>query len=294
LINFEGYSIFWVALFAMENNDVEHNALYLHSDMYGEWSVRFPSLEKNFRLYRLYDALVSVSEKTMEHNRVHLSGLFGLRKEQFTYSHNVQDSKDIFARANEPLEPEEDHRIFEDSIIFINISRLSPEKDQEKLIRAFKKVADKYSQSKLIIIGQGALQHSLEVLIEVLSLTGKVLLLGQKYNPMPYLKRSDCFVLSSNHEGQPMTLFEALILKKPIIATDIAGNRSVLEGRPGHLVENSEEGLAQGMLDFLEGKYKHDKKFDHEAYNREALKMFYEKVIGKKYEISVLCINMLK
>ncbi|MGT8959708.1 glycosyltransferase [Escherichia coli] len=58
-------------------------------------------------------------------------------------------------------------------------------------------------------------------------------------NPFPLLKRADCFVLSSNHEGQPMVLFEAMILDKPIISTDITGSRSALEGRSGVLVENS-------------------------------------------------------
>ena len=79
-----------------------------------------------------------------------------------------------------------------------------------------------------------------------------------------------------------MTLFEAMILKKPIIATDIVGNRSVLEGRSGHLVENSEDGLVQGMLSFLEGNYKNDKVFDSEKYNKNALNMFYKKVLKKE------------
>ncbi len=73
-----------------------------------------------------------------------------------------------------------------------------------------------------------------------------------------------------------MTLFEAMIFEKPIIATDIVGNRSVLEGRSGHLVENSEAGLAQIMLDYLEGKYDHDSKFDYHEYEQNALNMFYE------------------
>ena len=76
-----------------------------------------------------------------------------------------------------------------------------------------------------------------------------------------------------------MTFFEAMILKKTIINTDIAGNRSVLEGRSGYLVENSEDGLVQGMLSFLETKYKNNDMFVYEEYNQNALKMFYEKVV---------------
>jgi CDP-glycerol glycerophosphotransferase len=119
----------------------------------------------------------------------------------------------------------------------------------------------------------------LKTLIDELALCDHIFLLGQRSNPYPYLQKSDCFVLSSNHEGQPMTLFEALILKKPIIATNITGNRSVMEGRPGHLVENSEKGLVRGMLHFLEGDYENDEVFDYNKYNENALKMFYEKLV---------------
>ena len=104
----------------------------------------------------------------------------------------------------------------------------------------------------------------------------RVFLLGIRTNPFALIKRADCFVLSSNHEGQPMTLLEAMILKKPVIATDITGSRSVLEGRPGHLVENSEEGLIQGMNDFVEGELTFGS-FDYASYQSNALDMFYHK-----------------
>ena len=76
-----------------------------------------------------------------------------------------------------------------------------------------------------------------------------------------------------------MVLFEAMILKKPIIFTDIVGSRSEIEGRSGHLVENSEGGLTKGMLDFLDGKLTFPE-FDITDYQKNALEMFYRKVFG--------------
>ncbi|MFD1810567.1 glycosyltransferase [Gemmobacter lanyuensis] len=68
------------------------------------------------------------------------------------------------------------------------------------------------------------------------------------------LARADCFVLSSDYEGQPMVLLEALTLGLPIIATDIPGARSVLAGLEGPaLVPADAAGLAQGMARFLAG-----------------------------------------
>lgn len=96
-----------------------------------------------------------------------------------------------------------------------------------------------------------ALKIDLQRQIITLGLEKSVHLLGRISNPFPLLKRADCFVLSSNHEGQPMVLFEAMILDKPIISTDITGSRSALEGRSGVLVENSVDGLFNGMRDFI-------------------------------------------
>lgn len=116
-------------------------------------------------------------------------------------------------------------------------------------------------------------------LIHDLKLQKNVHLLGIRHNPFPLLKKADCFVLSSDHEGQPMVLLEALILGKPIVATDIVGNRSVLEGRPGLLVPNSEEGLLVGMQKFLDGEVT-SKEFDYQEYQKNALRMFYSGVIN--------------
>lgn len=53
--------------------------------------------------------------------------------------------------------------------------------------------------------------------------------------------------MSSNHEGQPMTLLEDLVLNKTIVATDIPGNVSVLDNRGRLIVENNVNGLIDSM-----------------------------------------------
>jgi len=198
---------------------------------------------------------------------------------KFDYSDNVLNPIEIIERSTEDIE---DSNIFNNSKTFINIARLSPEKDHKKLILAFSKVAKKHTNSKLIIIGDGSLKGDLNQLIKKLSLKKRVLLLGQKFNPMPYLKASDCFVLSSNYEGQGLVLLEAMVLEKPVISTDISGPRSVLKDGLGLLVDNSEDGLVEGMLKFLEDEESISKEFNYKEYNKKALDMFYLKVLGDK------------
>ncbi len=279
IINFEGYNSYWVRLLSpvAESN----NSIYLHNEMLGEAETRFPSLYTNFQLYDKYNNLISVSTDVDNINKINLADAYMLPLDKFKQCDNLLNPQEVLAKSEENLELKSDEKFFNDDKIFINMARLSPEKDQEKLIYAFSKIIKKHKNSKLLILGQGPLKNNLETLIKKLSMNKNIFILGQRFNPMPYLKRMDCFVLSSNYEGQGLVLLEAMILGEPVISTDIVGPRSVLEGKPGLLVENSEDGLYNGMLDFLEGRYKEDKKFDYEEYNQNALNMFYEKVLKK-------------
>ena len=278
VVSFAGYDTFWTAVL-LDNDLPFRKVVYLHNDMYAEHITKYPELERMFRLYDKADLLVSVSEKTNVLNRSNLAGRYGLTEENFVSCDNVSNAEEIIARADDALERPEDVGIFAGGPVFINVARLSVEKDQEKLLRAFSKLLRKVPDARLLILGTGPLQHHLHQVVSELGLQKSVHLLGYRANPYPYLRRSDCFVLSSNHEGQPMTLLEALVLEKPVVATDIVGNRSVMEGRGGLLVENSVEGLCGGMEEFVSGKVPVDK-FNWRAYNESAVGQFYRYSLG--------------
>jgi CDP-glycerol glycerophosphotransferase len=179
--------------------------------------------------------------------------------------------------------PKENTRNFIEGVVvdpaeikFINIGRLSPEKGQDKLIRAFAGLCGKYDNLKLYIVGEGVLEKTLKTLVNKLKLEDKVIFTGQLSNAFPLLNLCDCFVLSSNYEGQGLVLLEALVLGKPTISTDVTGAHSVLEGGYGLLVENSAEAVMEGMERFIKGEKTAEKSFDYEKYNVEALNMFYD------------------
>jgi len=109
---------------------------------------------------------------------------------------------------------------------FINVGRLEPQKNHKLLIKAFKRAN---LNAKLLIIGDGYLRKDLEVLIEELELKDKVKLLGRQKNPGKFLSKADVFVFSSNYEGFPNVLLEALACELPIISTDCkSGPREIL------------------------------------------------------------------
>ncbi len=133
--------------------------------------------------------------------------------------YNMIDIQLNLKKADEGL-PEEYKEIFDEGFVFINIGRLSFQKGQWFLIRSFKKVADKHKNAKLCILGDGDLNPKLTEMIKELNLEKNVFLLGNQENIYPFLKMSECFILSSLLEGFPLTLIETLSMSIPVISTD--------------------------------------------------------------------------
>ncbi|MCQ5454261.1 CDP-glycerol glycerophosphotransferase family protein [Bacillus paralicheniformis] len=160
---------------------------------------------------------------------------------------------------------------------FVNMGRLSPEKAQDNLIKAFHTHVQTYPNSKLYILGEGPLKKDLQQLITDLDLEEHAYLVGQLDNPFGFLKMCDCFVLSSHYEGQPMVLLEAMTLGMKILATDIVANRTVLEnGKYGTLVEDSVTGLEQGLVKVRTEPVDSSQSFDYIEYNKTAMNSFYK------------------
>lgn len=107
---------------------------------------------------------------------------------------------------------------------FITIGRLDSGKNHKLLIDAIKKI-----DACLYIIGDGELKNYLDEYITINNLQDKVFLMGKQENPYKFLKNSDCFVFSSNYEGFPNVILEALACDLPVISTDCkSGPREIL------------------------------------------------------------------
>ncbi|MBB3130939.1 CDP-glycerol glycerophosphotransferase [Paenibacillus rhizosphaerae] len=301
VIDFSGYVPFWSSLFSF--GDFSRKVIYQHNDMLAELNKKVNGVYKHrinlnvvFSLYKYFDKIVSVSEHTKNLNALNLN----LPREKVATVNNSIDYTKIINESKERTAFEYDNTSFfinkfelsggrlsfsgfqiptSEHINFVNMGRMSPEKDQEKLIFAFSNVLEKFSNAKLYIIGSGILEKKLKKLVNQLNIKDHVIFTGQLENPFALIKMCDCFVLSSNHEGQPMVLLETLVLNKPIVSTDIPGSRSVLEGGFGELVENSIDGIANGMIKYLEGNMEF-KSFDFVEYNNKAMEMFYTEVCG--------------
>lgn len=110
---------------------------------------------------------------------------------------------------------------------FISVGGFRREKNLGTLLDAFFII--KNLPVKLILVGSGAQKDDLERKVEDLGLGRQVIFTGFDNNPYKYVRRSDCFVLSSYVEGFPNVLLEALACEKAIISTDCkSGPRELL------------------------------------------------------------------
>jgi len=144
----------------------------------------------------------------------------------------------------------------------VAMGRLSPEKCFDLLIRAYSRLAAEYSDWNLVILGEGVERDSLEALRDELGLGDRVKLPGTIRYPHVVLKRADMFVSSSELEGFPMALCEALACGLPVIATEYhSAVRDIVEdGHNGILVPpGDEETLAATMIRLIEDPRERDR-----------------------------------
>lgn len=131
---------------------------------------------------------------------------------------------------------------------FISVGTVFPQKGFDRLLKVHKKLLDEGFRHNILIVGDGYDFENIKKLKTELNVDDTATMLGFTENPYPYFKKADFYILSSRYEGFPTVLFEAIILKKKIIATDVSGVREMLKnGELGLIVENSEEGIYNGM-----------------------------------------------
>ncbi len=294
VVDFSGYGPFWAAL--LLHSPEAERSIWLHNDLASDAhrevdgaKKMLHSLTQIFTLYEQYDHLVSVSPTLSDINRAGLAEYADAHK--FISALNTVDADHILEYAEADLR----EASFDDETgmvpawaeallapddevtTFVTVGRLSPEKNQGRLIRAFAQVHATNPQTRLVIVGSGPLQDELTALISSLGLDGSVFLTGMQRNPHVIMAHADCFVLSSDYEGQPMVILEALVLGLPIVTVEFASAKNALPKGSGMVVPQTDDGVADGMAAFLRGEVPASV-FDYHAYNRKAVEQFYRAI----------------
>ncbi len=186
--------------------------------------------------------IVGVSQGVVD-DFIKLTGI----RQRVQVIHNPVVTPDLFRRAKEPVE----HPWLQPGQppVLLGVGRLTRQKNFPNLVRAFAEARGQH-RCRLMILGEGEERPALEALVRELGLEAEVSLPGFVQNPYAYMKRAAMFVLSSDWEGLPTVLIEALALGTPVVATDCpSGPMEILRGGTlGRLVPmKNSSALAQAI-----------------------------------------------
>lgn len=294
VVDFSGYSPFWATLLLHAPGPTTRS-VWMHNDMSAEVHRLVggrPRMRRSLRgvigLYDQFDRVVAVSAALGEHNA---RSLAGLQPERCRSARNTIDDRAVRCAATAApadalaLDDVDDGGTpawladldAPDTCWFVSVGRLSPEKNHARLLDAFATIRNERPADaprlRLLVLGDGYLRADLERRAVRFGIADAVVFAGAVPNPHAFVARSDCLVLSSDHEGQPMVILEAAVLQRPIVSTRFASARDALPGGGVHLVTPSVQGVADGMRAFLAGQVP-PARIDARAHNATAVREF--------------------
>lgn len=176
------------------------------------------------RFYPWADGVVTVSEGAAED----LRRVANLPEDHVRVIYNPIVTPELLARTKE----EGNHPWLQskERPVVLGIGRLTSQKNFPLLLRAFAEVR-RQREARLIILGEGEDRGDLGALAKRLDIDSDVDLPGFVDNPLAYLREASVFALSSNFEGLPTVLIEALACGCPIVSTNCpSGPEEILEG----------------------------------------------------------------
>lgn len=162
------------------------------------------------------------------------------------------------------------------NIRFLFIGRVMKEKGVEELFKAAKNIKKIYPEASFDIVGP--MEDDYKDRIHSLVRNGIIYYYGYQEDVKPFIKKCDCFVLPSYHEGMANTLLESAAMGRPLITSRIHGcMEAVNEGENGYLVDVKDaRGLEEKMKEFIDLSYDEKKMMGEKS--REVMVEKFDKV----------------
>lgn len=137
-----------------------------------------------------------------------------------------------------PIKPNLPTRIKNKSKVIVAVGRLTEQKNYPLLLNGFKDFSSLHTDFRLEIYGEGELEREIKELVKNLDLEGKVSLNAFNNNIHEIIKSYQIYVLTSNYEGMPNSLIEAMGMGFPVIASDTpsGGTRCIIKNKENGLL----------------------------------------------------------
>lgn len=170
--------------------------------------------------------------------------LFGVKK--IITINNPINNAQLIAQAQEPCPL----TYSESCVNLITVARFHRQKAVDRIIKGMALLKDRSIKAHLYIVGSGELENDLIQLTDHLGVRDDVTFVGQKPNPLPYIRQADLFVLSSLYEGYPTTIIESFFAGTPVLTTDVSGvQEQIIEEVNGWIVPNDVDSLNTKLVE---------------------------------------------
>lgn len=203
---------------------------WVHCDYKLYYDLYKPNLLKEEKSFLLFDKIVCVSESTKQS----LIKYFPSIENKSIYIHNILNTEEINIESNHT---KLDNNFIINTFTIISIGRLHKVKQFEKIPYIAKEIINKQPNISFrwYIIGDGDSNIKNTILDEIgkYQLSKKVIYLGKKNNPYPYIKKANLLVVTSSSEAYPCVINEAKILKTPVLTTNFDSAHEIVDDKTG-------------------------------------------------------------
>ena len=216
---------------------------WIHTD----YSTVHVDVKRELPVWGQLDYIASISEEVGEK----FVETFPTLKDKIIPVENILSSRFIRQRAEEEVISLDSNP---STIKLLTIGRFSNPKKMEEIPVICRKIVDAGIDIKWFIIGYGSVEIEQEVRHNAQreGVTDRVILLGKKENPYPYIKACDIYVQPSRYEGKSITVREAQILCKPVIVTNYpTASSQIQSGLDGVIVPLDVDACAGEMTAFI-------------------------------------------
>lgn len=259
----------------------------IYSDVVGETAIRAINADKYLMFYHhgamrhvYHDKIAYKKCKEIvavsKHQAEALRNFAPRYADKIIVVNNLADVKGVQEKSRESIPEKFDKEYFN----IVTCGRISKEKGMDLAVETCKRlITDGYKKIRWWIIGGGPAYSNVKKMVKKLNLESYVYMLGMKENPYPYIAKADLYVQPSRFEGYPMSILEAVILKKIVISTNNKGAEEMLKNlKCGILCKIDSTDLAEKISSIISDPQYYDekkqemKKIDLMQKNREVLK----------------------
>lgn len=197
----------------------------------------------NYRILKIVDTVIPISKHIQEK----LINKYSVDDNKIRLMYNSYDFDEIIEKSKS-----KQNVFMKEYFNIVMVGRIDINKNQILLIEAAKFLKKEKKNIKINIIGIGEEEEHLKAVVKENKLEEYVEFIGYKENPYPYIKQADIFCLTSLSEGFPTVLVESMILKVPIISTNVSGVEEIGNKKYISIISNDAKELSNKIIEVID------------------------------------------